>query len=70
MARKRYREEYKHHFLELVREGRTLEQLAKEYEPSARTFRNWGRAPGQVATAAEIDKDQEVKKLTGEVVRL
>ena len=43
MARKRYTEEYKKHLLDLVREGRSPEQLAQEYEPSARTIRNWMR---------------------------
>ena len=70
MARKRYTEEYKHHLLGLVREGRTPEQLAKEYEPSARTIRNWMRAAERAMTAAESDKDQEIKKLTAEVMRL
>ena len=37
MTRNRYTGEYKHHLLEFVREGRTPEQLAREYEPSART---------------------------------
>ena len=70
MARKRYTEEYKHHLLELVREGRTPEQLAKEYEPSARTIRNWMQAAERAMTTAESDKDQEIKKLTAEVMRL
>ena len=34
MAKKRYTEEYKKHLLDLVREGRSPEQLAQEYEPS------------------------------------
>ena len=70
MARKRYTEEYKHHLLELVREGRTPEQLAKEYEPSARTIRNWMRAAERAMTTAESDKDQEIKKLKAENDRL
>ena len=43
MAKKRYTEEYKKHLLDLVREGRSPEQLAQEYEPSSRTIRNWMR---------------------------
>ena len=44
MARKQYTKEYKRHLLNLVREGRTPEQLAQECEPSAQTIRNWLRA--------------------------
>ncbi len=70
MARKRYPEEYKRHLLDLVREGRTPEQLAQEYEPSARTIRNWLRADEAKSLARETDKDQELKKLKIENARL
>ncbi len=50
--------------------GRTPEQLAKEYEPSARTIRNWMQAAERAMTAAESDKDQEIKKLKAENDRL
>ena len=70
MARKRYTEEYKRHLLSLVREGRTPEQLAQEYEPSARTIRNWLKADEAKTQAIETDKDQELKRLKAEVARL
>ena len=70
MARKRDPEEYKRHLLDLVREGRTPEQLAQEYEPSARTIRNWLRADKTKSQSHETDKDQELKKLKAENKRL
>ena len=70
MARKKYTEEYKRHLLDLVREGRTPEQLAQEYEPSARTIRNWLRADEAKSLARETDKDQELKRLETENARL
>ena len=70
MAKKRYPEEYQRHLLDLVREGRTPEQLAQEYEPSARTIRNWLRADEAKSLTLETDKDQELKKLRVEVSRL
>jgi transposase len=67
---KKYTEEYKRHLLDLVREGRTPEQLAQEYEPSARTIRNWLRAAEAKSSVHEADKDRELKRLKAEVSRL
>ena len=36
-----YAPEYRRRMIELVRAGRTPEQLAKEFEPTAQTIRNW-----------------------------
>jgi transposase len=43
MARKHppYAPEFRRQMIELVRAGRTPEELAKEFEPSAQTIRNW-----------------------------
>ena len=43
MARKHppYTPEFRRQMIELVRAGRTPEELAKEFEPSAQTIRNW-----------------------------
>jgi len=38
-----YPAEFRWQMVELVRAGRTPEQLAKEFEPSAHTIRNWVR---------------------------
>ena len=36
-----YPPEFRHQLIELLRGGRTPEQLAQEFEPSAQTIRNW-----------------------------
>ena len=36
-----YPEELRRRMIELVRAGRTAQQLAKEFEPSAQAIRNW-----------------------------
>ena len=43
MPRKRppYPPEFRRQMIELVRAGRTPEELAKEFEPSAQAIRNW-----------------------------
>ncbi len=48
-AHPRYAPEYRRRLIELVRAGRTPEQLAKEFEPTALTIRNW---------VAQINRDQ------------
>ena len=42
-----YPPEYRQHILELVRAGRTPEELAREFEPSAQCIRDWIKAAGQ-----------------------
>ncbi|SRR5216683_2681954 len=37
----RYAPEYRRRMVELVRAGRSLDDLAKEFEPTARSIRNW-----------------------------
>jgi len=36
-----YQAEFKRRIVELVRPGRSPEELAKEFEPSANTIRKW-----------------------------
>ncbi len=36
-----YPEEFRRRMVELVRSGRNPEELAKEFEPSAQSIRNW-----------------------------
>ena len=38
---KAYPEEFKRKLMALVREGRTPEELGREFEPSAQSIRNW-----------------------------
>ena len=49
--------EYKRRLIELVRAGRSPEELAKEFEPSANTIRKW-------ATQADIDEGLQVEGLS------
>jgi transposase len=39
----RYPQEFCHQMVELVRAGRTPEEPAREFEPSAQGIRNWVR---------------------------
>ncbi|MFH1609827.1 MAG: IS3 family transposase [Candidatus Bipolaricaulota bacterium] len=48
-TRKAYPPEFRQRMVELARAGRTPEQLAKEFEPSANTIRKWGQ---------QADRDQ------------
>ncbi len=41
--RRLYPREFRVQLLELVRTGRTPESLAKEFEPTAQTIRNWAK---------------------------
>ena len=40
-SRPPYAPEYRRQMIELVRAGRTPEELAREFEPSAQAIRNW-----------------------------
>lgn len=44
-----YAPEFRRQMVELVRAGRTPEELSREFEPSAQTIRNW-------ATQADVDE--------------
>ena len=48
-SRNRYAPEFRQQMIELVRAGRNPEELAREFEPSAQTIRNW---------AAQVDRDE------------
>jgi len=76
MARKNapYAPEFRRQMIELVRSGRSPENLAKEFEPTAQAIRNWveqaerdagGRDDG--LTTAERD---EINRLRREVKQL
>ena len=40
-TRRRYPPEFREQMVELVRAGRTPEELAREFEPTAQSIRNW-----------------------------
>ena len=46
---RRYAEAYRQRIVELARSGRTPADLAREFEPSAQTIRNW---------VAQADRDE------------
>ena len=56
-TRKPYPPEFREQILELVRAGRTPNELAQEFEPSGETIRNWIKQ-------AEIDAGQRQDGLT------
>lgn len=56
-GRKTYPEEYKARLVEMVRAGREAESLARDFEPSAQTIRNWVKQ-------ADIDEGRRSDGLT------
>ncbi len=69
-TRRPYPPEFREQLVALVRAGRTPEELAKEFEPSVQTIRNWvgqdatdrGERPSELTTAER----QELTKLRRE----
>jgi transposase len=57
--RPQYPREYRQQIIELVRAGRSPKALAKEFEPSEQTIRNWVKQ-------AELDTGQRTDGLTTE----
>ena len=47
-SRVAYPPEFRQKMIELVRSGRNPEALAKEFEPTAQTIRNWGALASQL----------------------
>ncbi len=66
MARKQYSADYRRRLVELVRSGRRASELARQFEPSAKTIREWVRE----AEAPVDDKDAEIRRLRREVALL
>jgi len=56
-GKKTYAPEFKRRMVELVRAGRSPEELGKEFEPSPNTIRKW-------ATQADIDEGLRADGLT------
>lgn len=57
MPRPLYPPEFKKELVELARSGRSPESLAKEFEPSAQTIRNWVKQ-------ADLDEGRRADGLT------
>jgi transposase len=69
-SRPPYPPEFRRRMTELVRAGRTPEQLAKEFEPTAQTIRNWAaqdaRDAGQRQDGLTTEERDELRKLRRE----
>ena len=69
-----YPPEFRRHMVELVRVGRDPEALAREFEPTAQSIRNWvaqaDRDEGQREDGLSSDERQELTRLRRENRRL
>ena len=69
-TRRRYPPEFRQQLIELALAGRTPEELAKEFEPSAQTIRNWigqaARDVGQRTDGLPSPELQELRQLRRE----
>ncbi len=70
MKRKRYTKTFKRQLVALVAQGRTPEQLSREYEPTSQTIRNWVREAQKQQPASELEKDRQIRDLKAENARL
>ena len=65
-----YRAEFRQHMIELVRAGRTPEELSREFEPSAQAIRNWvaqaDRDAGRRADGLTSAEQAELRRLRRE----
>lgn len=73
-TRKPYPEEFKKKLIALVRQGRTPEELARQFEPSAQSIRNWvaqdDRDNGQRTDGLTTTERDELQRLRRENERL
>jgi transposase len=69
-----YPAEFRRQLVELVRAGRTPEELAKEFEPSAQAIRNWvrqaDRDEGRRADGLTTAEREELRRLRRDVRQL
>lgn len=65
-----YPPEYRAQIIELVRSGRSAASVAREYEPSVQTIRNWVRQAdldeGRRSDGLTSDERAEIRKLRRE----
>ena len=69
-SRRAYPLEYRERILELVRAGRSADSLAREFEPTAQSIRNWvrqaDRDAGRRADGLTTDERTELQRLKRE----
>ncbi len=72
--RRLYPREFREQLVELVRAGRTPESLAKEFEPSAQTIRNWAKQAdldgGRRTDGLTSSEQVEMRRLRREIRQL
>ena len=65
-----YPPEFRQRIVELVRKGRTPEELAQQFEPSAQAIRNWvkqaARDAGQRLDGLTTEEREELRRLRRE----
>jgi transposase len=73
-TRKAYPPEFRAQMVELVRGGRSPEELAREFEPTANTIRNWfqqaERDEGRRSDGLTTQEREELRRLRRENKRL
>ncbi len=73
-SHKPYPDEFKRRLMDLVRQGRTPEELARQFEPSAQSIRNWvtqdDRDKGRRTDGLTTDERDELQRLRRENERL
>jgi transposase len=73
-SHKPYPEEFKKKLVRLVREGRTPEEIARQFEPSAQAVRNWvrqaDRDEGRRQEGLTTTEREELQRLRRENERL
>ena len=72
--RQAYPNVFREQLVALVRAGRTPESLAKEFEPSAQTIRNWAKQAdvdgGRRTDGVTSAEQQELRRLRREIRQL
>ena len=73
-SRPPYPPEFRRQMIELVRAGRTPEELAREFEPTAQAIRNWvrqaDRDDGRRDDGLTSAEREEIRRLRREVKQL
>jgi len=69
-SRKPYPEEFKRRLIELVRAGRSPDELAEKFEPTAQSIRNWvaqdDRDAGRRGDGLSSEEREELRRLRRE----
>jgi transposase len=69
-----YPPEFRRQIVEMVRSGRSIEELAKEFEPSSGAIRNWVKQAdldeGRRSDGLTTDEQDELRQLRRENKRL